>query len=81
MESSEKKPYGMITAKHRLHQPTWKTPLLYGRIKPCRVPNVERHSPWCVSKNTWAVANTIDINTSYNQYVLPSQYHQDTKAL
>ena len=55
-------PYGLITAKHRLHQPTWKTPLYTGGNLVAFL-NVERHSPWCVSKNTWAVANTtVDIH-------------------
>ena len=58
-EFKRKNPHGLITAKHRLHQPTWKI----REDKPCRIPNVERHSPWCVSKNTWAVANTtVDIH-------------------
>ena len=37
-EFKRKNPHGLITAKHQHHQPTWKTPLLYGRInyKLCR---------------------------------------------
>ena len=35
--------------------------------KPCRIPNVEWHLPWCVSKNTWAVANkTVDIQSTHH---------------
>ena len=53
--------------------------------KPCRVPNVERHSPWCVSKNTWAVANTtVDIesthhtiNMSYRHSIIKTQRHSN----
>ena len=65
MNSSVKTPHGLITTKHRLHQPTGKTPLYMG------------------GANKTAVANkTVDntINTSYNQYVIQSQYRQDTTA-
>ena len=75
-------PHGLITAKHRLHQPTGKTPPLYGR-KPCRIPNVEWHLPWlCLEEYMGRSQHNSrhTINTSYNQYVIPSQYHQDTTA-
>ena len=57
-------------------------PPLYRR-KPCRIPNVEWHSPRCVSKNTWAVANkTVDIqsthhtiNMSYRHSIIKTQRH------
>ena len=57
-----KNPHGLITANINITNRKWKTPLLYGR-KPYRIPKVEWHLPWCVSKNTWAVANTtVDIH-------------------
>ena len=51
--------------------------------KPGHIPNVERHSPWYVSKNTWAVANkTVDIqsthhtiNMSYRHSIIKTQRH------
>ena len=75
-------PYGLITANHRLHQPTWKTPHYTGGNLVAFL-NVERHSPWCVSKNTWAVANTtVDIqsthhtiNMSYRHSIIKTQRH------
>ena len=81
-EFKRKNPHGLITAKHQHHQPTWKTSLLYGRINHIAFLKVEWHSPWCVSKTTWAVANTtVDIESTHHTInVLPSQYHQDTKA-
>ena len=57
-------------------------PPLYRR-KPCRIPNVEWHSPWLCLEEYMGRSQQNSrhtINTSYNQYVIPSQYHQNTKA-
>ena len=80
-EFKRKNPHGLITARHQNHQPKMENPPLYRR-KPYRIPKVEWHLPWCVSKNTWAVANTtVDIQSTHHTInVLPSQYYQDTKA-
>ena len=63
-EFKRKNPHGLITAKHRLHQPTGKTPHYTGG-------NLVAFLMWngihlgYVSKNTWAVANkTVDISVS-----------------
>ena len=83
-EFKRNNPHGLITARHQHHQPIMETPLLCGR-KPYRIPKVEWHSPWCVSKNTWAVANTtVDIesthhtiNMSYRHSIIKTQRHSN----
>ena len=81
-EFKRKNPHGLITAKHRLHQPTGKTPHYAGG-------NLVAFLMWngiCldyVSKNTWAVANkTVDIqsthhtiNMSYRHSIIKTQRH------
>ena len=81
-EFKRNNPHGLITARHQPHQPIMENPPLYRR-KPYRIPKVEWHSPWCVSKNTWAVANTtVDIesthhtiNMSYRHSIIKTQRH------
>ena len=84
-EFKRNNPHGLITAKHQ-QSPTdnGKPPVQCGR-KPYRIPKVEWHSPWCVSKNTWAVANTtVDIqsthhtiNMSYRHSIIKTQRHSN----
>ena len=58
-----KNPHGLITARHQQSPTENGKPPTIQEDKPYRIPKVEWHSPWCVSKNTWAVANTtVDIH-------------------
>ena len=77
-EFKRKNPHGLITAKHRLHQPTGKT---------CRIPNVERHSPWlCLEEYmgrsqqnsrhqhiTQSICHTVRVSSRHNGTVAKAQ--------